>query len=189
MTVHSTRAAWLAVLFAAVVLAGCGQRVDDPTQQLPHVVRGMAIQDVQLTLSTGSRVVAELLDVRAGIDDAPVIARQELSPAGQSPLPLELRYRPAEVDPGVRLVVRVTVEDRGEVFFVTPEPLPEVDRQQSSEIVEVRLEATDAARAFLESVPEESPEDALPEVPEFESEVPDELMETPPDELDLDAVP
>ncbi|MCH8476258.1 MAG: YbaY family lipoprotein [Opitutales bacterium] len=189
MPVSVTRAGWLGVFMAAVVLAGCGQRVDDPSEQLPHVVRGMAIQDVQLRLSTQSRVVAELLDISDGLEDAPVISRQELSPAGQSPLPLELRYRPSEIDGGVQLAVRVTVEDRDEVFFITPEPLPRVDRRQASEIVEVRLEATEAAHAFLEELPEESPEDALPEIPEFESEVPEELMETPPDELDLSPSP
>ncbi len=189
MSVIVSRAGWLGLFVAAALLAGCGQRIDDPTQQLPHVVRGMATQDVPLPLSTRSRVVAELLDVSDGVEEASVISRQELSPAGQSPLPLELRYRPAEIGSGVQLAVRVTVEDRGEVFFVTPEPLPPVDRQQASEIVEVRLEATDAARAFLEEVPDESPADALPEVPEFESEVPDELMETPPDELDLSPSP
>lgn len=174
--------AWL-TLAVLVLVAACGRSVDDPMQQQPHVVRGMAVHvaplPVPLTLSGEARVVAELLDVSAGEADAQVIASQELQPAGQVPLPLELRYRPGELGEAAALAVRVTVHDRGETFLVTETAKP-VDRRLASEIVEVGLSPTQAALDYLATLPgvEEDAQD-VPGVPTFESEVPEDLLEPP----------
>lgn len=179
--------AWL-MLAVLVLVAACGRSVDDPMQQQPHVVRGMAVHvsplPVPLTLSGEARVVAELLDVSAGEADAQVIASQELQPAGQVPLPLELRYRPGELDPAAELAVRVTVHDRGEPFLVTETAKP-IDRRLASEIVEVELTPTAAALDYLATLPgvEEGTDD-VPGVPAFESEVPDDLLEPPDSTID-----
>lgn len=174
--------AWL-VLAVLVMIAACGRSVDDPMQQQPHVVRGMAVLasplPVALTLSGEARFVAELLDVSAGEGDAPVISRQDLQPAGQVPLPLELRYQPGELDPAAQLAVRVTVHDRGERYLITETATP-VGRQVASEIVEVELTPTGAALDFLAILPgSEADEEDLPEVPAFEIEVPAALLDRP----------
>ena len=181
MTVTRTHRPHAWALFAMILLLGaCGGSVDDPMRDQTHVVRGMAVHDYPLRLSNNARFVAELLDVSAGVEAATVLSQQELRPAGQVPLPLELRYRPGELAEDARLAVRVTVYDHGEPFFVTEQPL-QVDRRLASEIVEVRLSPTPAAQDALAAMPpEEEDTEELPEVPEFESEVPEEVLEQSP---------
>lgn len=176
--------AW-SVLAVLTLIGACGQSVDDPMQQQPHVVRGMAVHasppPVPLTLSGEARVVAELLDLSTGeADGAEVVARQELQPAGQVPLPLELRYRPGELEAEAELAVRVTVHDRGERFLITETAAP-VDRQLASEIVEVLLTPTAAALDYLATLPgpEASDQDDVPGVPAFESDVPEDPPQPP----------
>lgn len=170
--------AWL-MTAVAVFIAACGGSVDDPMQQQPHLVRGMAVHasplPMPMSLSGEARLVAELLDVSTGEAEAEVVARQELQPAGQMPLPLELRYLPGEIDPEAELAVRVKVYDHGEPFFVT-ERAVSVDRRLASEILEVGLTPTAAALDYLATLPglEEAAED-VPGVPPFESEVPEDL--------------
>jgi uncharacterized lipoprotein YbaY len=178
-TLTSRPHAW-ALIAVILMLGACGGSVEDPMRDQTHVVRGMAVHDYPLRLSNNARFVAELLDVSAGVEAATVLSQQELRPAGQVPLPLELRYRPGELAEDARLAVRVTVYDNGEPFFYTEQPL-QIDRRLASEIVEVRLSPTPAAEEALAAMPSrDADEEALPEVPAFESEVPDELLEEAP---------
>lgn len=169
---------WILII-SALLLTACGRTTDDPMQQQPHVIRGMALLEPPVPLSTGSSFLAELVDLSAGDTDATVVARQSLSPAGQSPLPVELRYDPTALAPGAQLAVRASVSDKGEEYYRSASLLP-VDRRLASEIVELRLEAQPAAHAEIERRARESTSDpSLPPPPEFESEVP-EVPEVPP---------
>ena len=168
--------AW-AMLVSAILLSACGSSTDDPMRQQPHVVRGMAVLEPPLVLSTGSSFQAELIDLSEGPDGIRVVAIQELKPAGQSPLPIELRYDPAALPASAELAVRATVQDQGEAFFVTAEPL-RVDQRLASEVVELRLRGTPAAEAARDRLAERAEREASPPpVPEFQSEVPEDLPE------------
>ena len=68
---------------------------------------------VEVTLEDVSRV-----DVASD-----VIARSDIAWAGQSPIPFEIAYEPAAIDPSRRYGVRARIVDRGQVLFTTSRPV------------------------------------------------------------------
>jgi uncharacterized lipoprotein YbaY len=150
-----------AMVASTLLLVACGQSTDDPMLQQPHVVRGMAVLEAPAAaLSTDSRLLAELIDVGvSGEGGGGVVATQELKPAGQSPLPFELRYQPSGLREEAALAVRVTVFEDDQALFVTPEPAP-VDRRLASDVVEVGLVAAPSVDGDSEPPAEDDAEEA-----------------------------
>ena len=174
--IFSRRAiAAVVALSAALVVAACGQSVDDPMRDADHVVRGMARFDVPLQLRTNHRMVSELVDISR---DDTVLAEQELAPPGNAPIPFELRYGPRDVPDDAELGVRVRLYQDGELQFATSEPA-RIARERGVDIVEIMLEPTEAGEAYIDAQP--SPEELREERdldPEpYEVDLPPEVEE------------
>lgn len=184
---RSRVAGWGAV-GAALLVAACGQTVDDPLDDQTYVVRGIVRYADPLPLSLDAMLVSRLHD--ASPANGEVLAQYELQPAGQVPIPFELRYRAADVPEETPLTVSVEIHDDGELLFVTDAPVP-VGRTAAADILEIALSPTEAGQERIDALPEEEEERGVDEPPDFEPPdydpdlmMPDPGEEAPPVEVE-----
>jgi len=103
-----------ALALAAVVLAAAC------ASSAPPELTGTVSYRERMALPPGAVVRVTLLDVSALDMPARVIAKQELHPDHEAPIPFTLRYDPKEIEPGRRYGLRAEIEDAtGQTLFAT----------------------------------------------------------------------
>jgi putative lipoprotein len=66
---------------------------------------------------------------------APVIAETTVHPVGrQVPIPFELRYDPAKIEPNRTYAVRATISSAGKMMFTTTTVYPVITRGNPTEV-------------------------------------------------------
>jgi putative lipoprotein len=89
------------------------------------VVAGTVAYRERMALPPDAVVQVQLSDVSLQDVPAQVVAETTLSPAGrQVPLPFELRYDPAKIEPRRRYAVRATIRSEGRLLFTTDTQVP-----------------------------------------------------------------
>jgi len=120
-------------LLLASVAAGCaGNSPGDsapPADSGPPAESGLVTGTVayreRMALPPDAVVQVQLSDVSMQDARAQVLSEITLSPAGrQVPLPFELRYDPAKIQPRRRYAVRATIRGEGRLLFTTDTQVP-----------------------------------------------------------------
>ena len=103
--------------------AACAGNAPPPVET--GVVTGTVAYRERMALPPDAVVQVQLSDV--SLQDAPaqVVADTTLSPVGrQVPLPFELQYDPAKIEPRRRYAVRATIRSEGRLLFTTDTHVP-----------------------------------------------------------------
>lgn len=113
----------LSGLLLAGVAAGCAGNAAAPAET--GLVTGTVAYRERMALPPDAVVQVQLSDVSLQDVPAPVLAETTLSPGGREvPLPFELRYDPAKIEPRRRYAVRATIRSEGQLLFTTDTHAP-----------------------------------------------------------------
>jgi putative lipoprotein len=108
---------------AALVLGGCAgpERQPMPEGALAmSKVTGTVAYRSRIALPPTAVVTVRLVDVSRADAPAVVIGQQVIETAGgQVPIPFEIVYDPAQIDPRTRLAVQARIENAGTLLFIT----------------------------------------------------------------------
>ncbi len=93
---------------------------------------------VRRTALTPEAVVqVELRDAAIPEGEGPPIAKQVIPRPGQVPVTFALPYLPASLLPGHRYVLSARISDRGQLQFVTEQPIPALPHPAAAEPLEI----------------------------------------------------
>jgi putative lipoprotein len=110
-------------LTLCLAAAACAGNAPPPAKT--GVVAGTVAYRERMALPPDAVVQVQLSDVSLQDVPAQVVAETTLSPAGrQVPLPFELRYDPAKIEPRRRYAVRATIRSEGRLLFTTDTQVP-----------------------------------------------------------------
>lgn len=110
------------VVLLVVVTAGCAsyQRMTAATGSQPGTARvdGMVTYRVRMILPTDALIRVDLVDISRQGAPAFTIGLQEIETGGrQIPIPFEIGYRTAEIDPMHTYAVQARILQRGRLLF------------------------------------------------------------------------
>ncbi|HEY9347916.1 MAG TPA: YbaY family lipoprotein [Inquilinus sp.] len=117
------RRSCLAVLTAALALAGCGKTGESAAPQMPAPiasaeVTGTATYRERIALPADAELVVQLLDVSLADAPSTVVAEQRIAPV-RVPAAFTLTYDPAQIDQRHSYAVSARVERGGKQLFIT----------------------------------------------------------------------
>ena len=93
---------------------------------------------LQRTALTPEAVVqVELRDAAIPEGEGPPIAKQVIPRPGQVPVPFALPYLPSSLLPGHRYVLSARISDRGQLQFLTEQPIAALPRSGMPEAFEI----------------------------------------------------
>lgn len=124
-------------IFAAAPLALAALPL--PALAASRRLSGTVTYRERIALPPGAVVEVSLLDV--SLADAPsrTIARTRIVPRRQVPVPFQLRFNDAQIQPGRRYALRAEIKVRGQLWFTTMEHHAALVPDASSEIVVQRV--------------------------------------------------
>lgn len=131
-----------AVLSAGLILTACAA----PPPRLPGTLTGVVTYRERMALPPNAVVEVQLQDVSRADAPAQTIAEQVITPTTQVPIPFELKYDPASIDPRNRYAVaaRITADD--ELLFINTTAYPVITGGNPTANVEVVVEQTGGAQ-------------------------------------------
>ncbi|MEZ4619795.1 MAG: YbaY family lipoprotein [Caldilineaceae bacterium] len=107
---------------AAGAMVYCTQTEDALSSELSGVLSGSVMYRQRIALPAGSVISVELQDVSRADVAANIVATQTLTTAGENvPIPFELRYDPAEINPSHTYAVRAQIKVDGELRWTSTE--------------------------------------------------------------------
>lgn len=102
---------------------------DAPTPAPPvAVLTGSVTYLERMALPAGAVVRVELRDVSRADASAALVASQEIRPTSQVPIPFELRYDPARIDPRFTYAVSARIEVDGRLWWISDTAHPVLTR-------------------------------------------------------------
>jgi putative lipoprotein len=109
----------LAVL--GLVLVGCAAGAHNAASPTAGgVLKGSVSYRERMTLPSDAVLEVELVDVTRQDVGAPLVAETAVFPEDrQVPLPFELRYDPAKIDPSRSYALRATIHSEAQMLFTT----------------------------------------------------------------------
>lgn len=111
--------------------------VEAPTP-IPRLTLEGTVTYVQRVALTPEAVVqVELRDAAIPEAEGPPIAKQVIPRPGQAPVAFALPYLPSSLLPGHRYVLSARITDRGQLQFVTEQPIPALPRPAAAEPLEI----------------------------------------------------
>jgi putative lipoprotein len=91
----------------------------------------------RVALTPEAVVQVELRDASIPEAEGPPVAKQVIPHPGQVPVPFALPYLPSSVLPGHRYVLSARITDRGQLQFVTEQPIAALPRPAAAEALEI----------------------------------------------------
>jgi uncharacterized lipoprotein YbaY len=107
--------------------------------QKQDAVSGTVFYLQRIALPPDASVEVKLVDISK--QDVPVvtIAEQKITNPGQVPIPFELRYDPAKIDPRMTYAVQARIDQGGKLLFISTQVFPVITRGNPKH-VEVKVE-------------------------------------------------
>src|SRR5262249_10201862 len=91
----------------------------------------------RIALTPEAVVQVELRDAAVPEAEGPPIAEQVIARPGQGPAAFALAYLPSSILPGHRYVLSARITDRGQLQYVTEQPIAALPRPSSPEPLEI----------------------------------------------------
>jgi putative lipoprotein len=91
----------------------------------------------RVALTPEAMVQVELRDAAIPEGNGPPIAKQVIQRPGQVPVAFALPYLPTSLLPGHRYVLSARISDRGQLQFVTEQPVAALPRAATPEPLEI----------------------------------------------------
>jgi uncharacterized lipoprotein YbaY len=147
-----------APVFVAILLAACvpvppetpeppGADTAPSATEYSGVLTGTVTYLVRSALPDDAVVRVQLVDVSRADAPATVLAEQEIVTGGQQvPIPFELQYDPAAIDPRFTYAVQARIEIGGQLAFINTTAHQVLTRGNPATDVEVLVEPVPAAR-------------------------------------------
>ena len=146
-TPRSQRLATLAALIALLLLAACGGAAQEQAASVDlaetslldaAAVSGIIAKLDRSALPPNAVVEVELVDASRADAPATVLVAQSLPTDGaQTPLPFELGYDPATIDPAALILVQARILVDGQLQYITQTATPVITRGAPTSGVEV----------------------------------------------------
>jgi uncharacterized lipoprotein YbaY/phosphoserine phosphatase len=107
--------------------------------QKQDAVSGTVFYLQRIALPPDASVEVKLVDISK--QDVPVvtIAEQKITNPGQVPIPFELRYDPAKIDPRMTYAVQARIDQGGKLLFISTQVFPVITRGNPKHL-EVKVE-------------------------------------------------
>ena len=119
--------------------------LDIPAQsaQVGAEVSGVVTSVGQVTLPGDAAVVVQLADISAPDAPAQVINLQTISNPGQMPIPFNVAYDPAAIDPGRNYAVSALIRDaNGGLIYQSPTSIPVITQGYPTSGIQLMVEPT-----------------------------------------------
>ena len=140
-------AAFLEALASAAAWEIDGERLklrtalDSLALDLVSAVSGTVTYRVRKALHPESRIHVSLQDVSRADAPAKLIAEQVIQTAGkQVPIPFEISFDPAAIDPRMTYAVRATIQLEGKMIMTSTQSHPVITRDAPRYDVEIQLD-------------------------------------------------
>jgi len=111
--------------------------VETPTAIPRLTLEGTVTYLQRLALTPEAVVQVELRDAAIPESEGPPIAKQVIPRPGQVPVAFALPYLPSSLLPGHRYVLSARITDRGQLQFVTEQPIAALPRPSAAEPLEI----------------------------------------------------
>jgi uncharacterized lipoprotein YbaY len=107
--------------------------------QKQAAVSGTVFYLQRIALSPDASVEVKLVDISRQDVPAVTIAEHRITNPGQVPVPFELRYDPAKIDPRMTYAVQARIEQDGKPWFISTRVFPVITRGNPKQ-VDVRVD-------------------------------------------------
>jgi len=125
-------------LLAALLLAGCATMTAVPgaaTTAAAARVTGTVAYRERIALPPSAVIKVQLVDVSRADAPAVVIGEQVIDAAGrQVPIPFEIAYDPARIDPRMTYAVQARIEEDGRLLFINDTRHPVLTRNAPAHV-------------------------------------------------------
>lgn len=107
--------------------------------EVQAAVSGTVFYLQRIALPSDASLAVKLTDISKQDVPAVTIAEQKITPPGQVPIPFELQYDPAKIDPRLTYAVQARIEQGGRLLFISNRIFPVITRGNPKQ-VEVKVD-------------------------------------------------
>ncbi len=116
-----------------------------PTTASQPMVSGTITYRERMALPPDAAIEVKLQDVSAGASGAKTVAETVFAPTGQVPVPFQLNYNPADINPAHKYQVSANISVNGRAMFASTTPYPVITQGAPSQVAIMLQKAAPAA--------------------------------------------